>query len=139
MEPSLDEIREWADALIRKQAWVLHLEALAVGPVKAFYDGVSSMWTSTVDGQPVPDPVLELENGHAFIASPAKFQEMNAASMRFFASLQHGISGLVSVAARSAAATGVSPETGYALTISALRAQLVALETKTQGGEETIG
>lgn len=129
------DLREWADGLIVRRAWVLHTETLVVGPVKNFFDGEATKYKSTIDGVEVPAPVLELENGHGLRAVPELFIELAPADMRFYMALQQALRGVVELSAKSAAATGVEAQKGFALTISALRAQLVALETTTPSAD----
>lgn len=127
-----DEIREWADTLIRNQTKILHAEHLVFGQVVQFFDGETNKWKSTVNGEEVPAPVVVLDTGDAFRAEPSKFVAMNPAAVRFYEALQIGVAGLIAVGARNANAAGVAAEVGYALTIAALRAQLAQLE-RSQG------
>lgn len=137
-DDEMAELKEWANALLEKQAWVLHVPTMSVGPAKKFYDGAESRWRSTIDGQEVPAPVLELETGHGFVARMDSFHVLDAAQLRFYVAIQQGLAGLVGVAARNAGAQGVDPRAGFALVISALRAQLAALEAPASG-EEVAG
>lgn len=107
---------------------VLHVPTLVVGTVRArWYAG---QYVSLVNGEPVPGDVLELDDGNAFVARPGAFLTMGKAEVRFFETMQEGLAGLVAVAARGGTASGVEPETGYTLTVAALRAQLAALEAR---------
>lgn len=130
------DVREWANSLLEKQAWVLHTPTLSVGAVRRFYDGEETKWRSTIDGNEVPSPVLELETGHGFIANPEVFVEMSAAELRLYVAIQQGLSTLVAVVARNASTQGVRPHAGFALLIAAFRAQLAALE---RPEEEALG
>jgi hypothetical protein len=130
-----DALKAWATKLVEKKQWVLHVPTLTVGPVKAFFDGTESRWKSTIDGGEVPAPVLELETGHGFVARESAFHVLDAAQLRFYIAIQQGLAQLVGVAARGAAGEGVDPRAGFALVISALRAQLIALEGPTKQDE----
>lgn len=134
-EARAEVLKAWADRLIAKQLWVLHAPTLTVGPARNFYDGVENKYRSTVNGQEVPAAVLELETGHGFVADPEKFVELDAPAVRFYVGIQQGLAGLVRVAATGAAGAGVGQEAGFALVVSALRAQLAALEVAKPSGE----
>ncbi len=107
-------------------SYVLHVPTLVVGRVKArWYDG---QFVSPVNGKAVPGDVIQLEDGNAMVAKPGVFLKMGKPEIRFFQTVQEGLAGLVAVAAKTGHGAGVDLETGYTLTIAALRAQLAALE-----------
>ncbi len=107
-------------------SWVIHLPTLVVGRVKARWR--AGMYVSPVNGIAVPDEVVELESGHALLAKRDSFVKMGNSEIRFHDSIQEGLSALVAIAARNGQSSGVDMETGYSLTVAALRAQLRALE-----------
>ena len=133
----MEALKAWANDLIEKQKWVLHVPTLAVGPAKKFYDGAENKWKSTIDGREVPAAVLELETGHGFVARIDSFHVLDNAQLRFYVAMQQGLAVLVGVAARNAGAQNVDPRAGFALTIAALRAQLAALEAP--ANDEVLG
>ncbi len=130
--PTIEELRAWADGLMVRKAWVLHLSTLAVGPVKFFYDGDATKYVSSIDGQEVPSPVLELESGHALTASdPTVFAELSAHDMRLYMALQMGLRGICELAVKNAKASGVTQDKAQTLLVAALQAQLTALQIAT--------
>jgi len=61
--------RAWARSLEERRAWVLHAPTHMVSWVKSFYDGEGKVYVSTSNGKAVSGPVLELEDGNAFVAA----------------------------------------------------------------------
>lgn len=132
-EATKEDLASWADGLIVRQAWVLHVATLTIGPVKHFYDGETTKYKSTIDGGEVPSPVLELQTGHGFVSTdPTGFVELSAADVRFYLSLQIGFRGICELSLKNAVATHVPMSKAQILLVAALRAQLQALE---MGGE----
>jgi hypothetical protein len=119
-------------AVAASESFVLHKPTLTVGPAKAFYDGVLNRYVSPINGLPVPDPVLELENGTTLIAKQEAFVVLGSTTTRFFITLQDGLAGMIALAARTAVEQQIPQETAVDLVVAALRAQLLALG----GGEQ---
>ncbi len=130
----------WGRDLALREAWVIHEPSLTVGPVKKYWDGTTEKFSSPVNDLEVPAPVLELVTGHAFVARRRDdFVELDARALRFYEAIQSGLSGLIVVSGRNAAASGVPQDVGLALTVAALRAQLAAIEaTASKAPDEEV-
>ncbi len=130
----------WGRDLALREAWVIHEPSLTIGPVKKYWDGTTEMFSSPVNDLAVPSPVLELVTGHAFVAKRQdEFVELDARAIRFYEAIQAGLTGLIVVSGRNAAASGVPQDVGLALTVAALRAQLAAIEaTASKAPDEEV-
>ena len=120
----------WFEELVEKKAWVLHLQSDVIGQAKAYYDGLgTNMYVSPANGAPVQGAVLELESGHALLAGDReRWKVLSKAEIQYFKTLQEGFSGLIVLSAKTAKDNGVELETGLAMLVGILRAQLAALE-----------
>ncbi len=119
-------VNAWGKDLEDRRAHVLHLGGALVGRVKKFYDG---------DKEKKGDcyaPVLELEEGHSFIATPEHFVELDRTALSFYEGLMIGTRALVEMAARGAPSLGM--EKGLALTIAVFRTQLRQLQVEDPNG-----
>lgn len=126
------DVKYWAADAIAKGATLLHRSSCIVGVPTKFYDGKEEAWTSSVNGEPVPDPVIELDAGgevrHGLLAVPEEFLVLTENEVRFYKGIQQGLAAIVAVAARGAAGNGVDLDAGFALLSCAFRTQLAALE-----------
>jgi len=127
------ENAEFAASVVGKV--LLHVPTLFVGTVAKAWDGDAEKYVSAVNGLEVLDPVIEFEGGASMVAVRANFIALELQERHYFEALQKGFAGVLAVAARSAAASGVNPRLGFALTVSALRAQLREMEAKPVPGE----
>jgi hypothetical protein len=119
----------WASELVGKQAVVLHVPTKTVGTCARYYDGDDDVFTSPVNGEQVPSPVISLGEGHSFLASEeAAFIELSEAEVAYHRAAQAQLGGTVRMLAALAANGGVSPQAASILLISALQA-LVATVT----------
>jgi hypothetical protein len=121
---STPEVDAWGADLVARGVTVLHKRTLVVGKVVKYYDGETERSGNCFA------PVVELEEGHTFVAQPEKFVELDAQAVRFYSGIVQGLAAIVKVAARTAPTLGSAR--GIDLTVAALRAQLAALEA---GGE----
>lgn len=122
----MDEPREMARAVVRarfeelvaNRALVLHLPTLVIARAKTYY----------AEGRGgVTEPVLEMEEGHSFVASDsARFVELDAQAEAFYRNMLVGLRAVVEMAAKAAPAVGA--EKGLKIAIAALRAQLRELQ-----------
>lgn len=142
MDDEKVDVTGWARDLERRHAWVLHRSTLAVGPVERYFTGEEhDRFLSEIDGQPVMAPVLKLGTGHALLAVPANFIELGAPEadlyMRVIDRLRESVITAVNEAIDSIASKRQSmPDLPIALIVSAVRAQLHALEATARVPEE---
>lgn len=127
------DVVAWGRDLERRHAWLLQTATLAVGPVERFYTGAEDdRYVSAVDGAPVVAPVLLLGTGHAMLAQPRNFVEIGPDEANVYIStierLRETLSGAITNAVATLREKAHEPELPFALVISALRAQLYALE-----------
>lgn len=121
----------WGRDLERRHAWVLHKENLTIGPVERFYTGEENdRYVSAIDEQPVAAPTIFLGNGHALLAKPEVFIELGPEEASVYVEAVEKLRETVTDAVQNAARTirSRSPQIAFALVVSAVRAQLYALE-----------
>lgn len=128
------DVTKWGRDIESRHAWVLHAASLAVGPVERFFTGEEGdRYTSAIDGQLVAAPVLLLGTGHALLAKPDGFVEIGADEAVVYTTTIEKLRTTIIDAVKEAAVVlqqrQHTPELPMTLVISALRAQLHALES----------
>ncbi len=127
------DVTVWGREIERRHAWLLHTASLAVGPVERFFTGAEGdRYTSAIDGQLVAAPVLLLGTGHALLAKPESFVEIGPDEAVVYTTTIEKLRNTIVDAVKEAAVVlqqrQHAPELPMTLVISAVRAQLHALE-----------
>jgi hypothetical protein len=117
----------WARALVRDAAWVLHQPTCTVARASKLHAERSGTYTSTVNQEPVNDPVLEMDDGNAFVARAGNFLQLSEADVKFFLEAQEGVRELVRVLAMVGAGSKIPKSMTGLLIRSALQAQVQKL------------
>lgn len=125
---------EWARDAAARKAVLFHPGTFVVGMAKRAWSGEGDDCRADPAGNLVRAPVLELEQGHAFLARPDSFVELEATEAGFFEAATGALTGLVVGMADLARARGVPEPTAVVLIVAALRAQLAALDPGREGG-----
>lgn len=113
----------WARDLLKDRAWVLHMPTRTVGQVVQHYTA-DKPFTSLVNGKPVLTGVLELHQGHTFVASdPDDYLRLTEAELKYFEAAEKGLKHLVTELAKLGAATRVPHKHAVELICSALETQ----------------
>lgn len=120
----------WAKKLVDDNAWVMHIGARVIGRVTRFFDGKGSVHVSSVNNQPVQGPVLQLEQGHAFVATPDAFIRLSEVEAEFYRGAQLFVAGALAELMMVARTQGIRLPTANILTIAALRTQASTLEAE---------
>lgn len=74
---------EWAARMVRERTMLLHPETGVVDVPAEYFDGVDHCYVSGVNESKVAAPVLLFASGHALLADPQKFVELNAIEKHF--------------------------------------------------------
>lgn len=123
----------WARKVVADGQWLLHTATLVVGPATEFFDGIESVYVSEANGEPVPGPVLKLATGHALVANPNAFVEIEPKEVEFYRLATEKLADFMRGAVSVAGGKAIPSRTTVVLLTSLLRAQLVALEMATPG------
>lgn len=116
----------WARALVDERAWVIHQPTCTVGRVVKLH-AAGGTYTSPINQEPVQDPVLELEEGHALVARPGTFIKLSEADANFYSEAQGAIRELLTAMVMVAAGSKIPKTMTQLLLRSALQAQLLKL------------
>lgn len=121
-------LEEWGRDLAARNAPVLHLRALVFGRVKKFYDGELERSGNCAF------PVIELDEGHTFVADRDRFRELSPAEVEICATLAIAVSGILGAAADRAMKANVPPQHFAQIAKCLLNLQAAALEEGSSGG-----
>lgn len=124
---------DWVRKLVDDHAWIFHIPTLTVGRVKKFYGPDGETYVSTINQEPVlegeqPAPVLELEEGHTFVAHEASvFLRLSEGEVKFYESFRTALGNFLRDAAIYAGKENVAKHTMTTLIASALTEQAAML------------
>jgi len=122
-----DEIKAaWGRRVVADKTWLLHTPTLAIGQAQAFFE--TGAYVSEVNGESVPDAVLRLTTGHAFVVNPNAFVEMTVREVDFFVMATDRFTKFMTGAVEHAAVEGIPASAAVTILVSLLRAQQRALE-----------
>lgn len=121
----------WALPLVGKT--VLHVPTRTIGLVATFFDGEARQFVSKINGQPVPAPVLLLEDGNAFTARVEEdFAPLERHEAEYFAAVQSSLALVTTALVQEAQKRGITePKTVALLLASAMKTQAAAIERPT--------
>lgn len=126
-------IAEWAEKAIADKAWLFHEPTHALGVPIKFYSGLmADQYVSSINGEPVPGPVIMLESGHGLLAKPENFVLLTEKEIQFFTAAQLLFSEFLRGVITKAAEGGLDQHASMRLLSSMLKAQVAAMSPKNE-------
>jgi hypothetical protein len=136
-----DGLRAWVERIRAERRAVMHRRTGRFGAIERFYDGVASVYRSTIDGSLTEGAVIELSSGDAFVVSPetveATFRELTRAETSFWTMTLSAIATAVGEIAIAGASQRIPEDIGPAMIAAALRYQANVIAGP--NGNEVIG
>lgn len=124
---------DWARALVGK--WVVHVPTQVVGHAERFFDGVEERAKSTLTGEEVAWPVLQV-GGSTFVTTKEEdFRALEEHEVQLFAAVQAFVADITRECARMSVAMRVGSALAVPLIASALRAQAREIERSQRSHE----
>ncbi len=108
----------WANILVARGAWVLHVPTQVIGRAFGVYGPSESCTTHT----------LEVIPGHRFIATEENFIPLEEKESIFYESFQAGLSEVIRLVGDAGSKAGMPLPTAVRLLVSGLRSQANLLE-----------
>lgn len=118
----------WAKKAVADGTWLLHRGAFVAGKAAHYFDGVDEKFISPENNNPVCGPVLQLDNGHAFLVVEDHFAVLAERDVQFLKTATNAMIETLKQVGAFAVACKVPEDIGVRLVVGALYAQARALE-----------
>jgi hypothetical protein len=120
-EEGMPSTMGWAEQYVAKKAWLVSVEHDVIGQASKYFDGTIHKYVSAENGREVAVPVIEFDDGNAFIANdPEKFMELTGHALIYYKFLQKNVSDLLRMVMAPQSRIGIPRKSASYILISTL-------------------